>query len=59
MRIIDARWTPIINLLIISCDCGRQFEHRADRWTVRCNCGRTQRIDELRQQWLWEYQKGE
>ena len=36
MRIVSARWTPQINMLLIHCPCGRQHEHRADRWWVCC-----------------------
>lgn len=41
MKIIDARWTPRVNMLLIECLCGNRFEHRSDRWIVRCRrCGR-------------------
>ena len=37
MAIVDARWTPQVNILIIRCNkCQRIIEHRADRWTVHC-----------------------
>ena len=48
LRIVDARWTPVVNMLLIQCDCGRTFEHRADRWNVRCTCGRRENIHWLR-----------
>jgi len=36
-KIIDVRWTPTVNVLAIKCGhCDSVFEHRADRWTVRC-----------------------
>jgi len=38
MELVDARWTPKINILIIHCkECQRTIEHRADRWTVHCH----------------------
>lgn len=50
MQIVDARWTPRINILTIRCSCNRLFKHRADRWTVRCpycscKCGLTKLRD--------------
>jgi len=49
MKIIDARWTPQINILLILCTCGNTFEHRADRWRCRCfNCHREERLDKIR-----------
>jgi len=56
MRIVDVRWTPAINMLVIACECGRRFEHRADRWMVRCSCGRREQIEEMRDRWLREHQ---
>ena len=37
MKIIDAEWTPEINMLLIKCNCGREFWWRADRINVRCS----------------------
>lgn len=38
--IIDADWTPRVNMLVIGCEMhGREvftFRHRADRWRVVC-----------------------
>ena len=48
MKIVDARWTPRVNMLVIVCDCGHEFEHRADRWRVRCPCGRQGHLAVLR-----------
>ena len=48
MKIVGARWTPRVNMLVIVCDCGREFEHRADRWRVRCTCGCQGHLAELR-----------
>jgi len=36
MQIIDAKWTPRVNLLKIKCPCGNEFWYRADRWRVKC-----------------------
>lgn len=65
MRIIDARWTPTINYLIIECECGLRFVHRADRWKVRCHhvgltgiikgCEATAHLGELRQRYAFEH----
>jgi hypothetical protein len=56
MRIVDVRWTPAINMLVIACECGRRSEHRADRWMIRCSCGRREQIEEVRGRWLREHQ---
>jgi len=36
MKIIDAYWTPKINILTIQCSCGTLFKSRADRIRVIC-----------------------
>jgi len=36
MKIIDAIWTPTVNLYVIQCDCGKEFQYRTDRWKIRC-----------------------
>jgi hypothetical protein len=36
MEILDAHWTPKVNILKIQCDCGNQFLHRADKTTIVC-----------------------
>ena len=49
VKIVDAEWTPQINMMVILCDCGVRFRHRADRWHVRCpQCGRRDHLRELR-----------
>lgn len=49
MKIIDARWTPRVNMLMIECNCGNRFEHRADRWIVKCmNCMRQDHLQRMR-----------
>jgi len=53
MRIVDAKWTPRVNMLIIKCTaCDRRFEHRADRWQVRCECGQERHLGALRERML-------
>ena len=41
MEIVTARWTKDVNMLLIKCyHCGKQHEHRSDRWRVICpHCG--------------------
>jgi len=53
MKIIDAKWTPKVNLLKIKCSCGEEFWHRADRWTLQCpRCGQREGIVAVRQREL-------
>ena len=55
MRIVDAFWTKVINYLVILCDCGKQFNHRSDRWNVRCGfCGKVGNLQTLRDRYLNE-----
>ena len=54
MTITSARWTPRVNLLTIRCSCGRLFEHRADRWQVRCVCGRQEGLGAIRERYREE-----
>ena len=50
MKIIDARWTPEVNLLKIKCSCGEEFWHR---WTLQCpECGRQEGIITVRRREL-------
>ena len=49
LRIVGAGWTREVNVLVILCDCGAEFSHRADRWRVRCACGATGTLDVLRE----------
>lgn len=54
MKIVGARWTPGINMMVIACSCGRQFEHRADRWIVHCpQCKRQEHLGSLRENVTW------
>ena len=55
MRIVDAKWTPVVNMLIIDCECTGRISHRADRWNVRCIwCGNRANLTELRARYLEE-----
>lgn len=49
MKIVDVRWTPQMNILTIECLCGKEFEHRADRWNARCACGRSENLGKVRE----------
>jgi len=53
-RILWAKWTPIINMLILKCGrCDAIFEFRCDRWTIRCpSCGKQDSINKLRKEWV-------
>ena len=55
-KIIDGKWTPMINMLIMTCgDCLSIFDHRADRWTVRCpDCGKQAGLGKLRKEYVAE-----
>ena len=51
MRIVDVRWTPVVNMYVVQCECGAKFEHRADRWRATCQkCGASVGVQELRDQ---------
>lgn len=52
MEVIDAKWTPTVNYLLIRCKCGEEFWHRADRFRVRCSgrfCSRTDNLSRMRE----------
>lgn len=49
MKLLDARWTPDVNMLLVGCDCRRTFDHRADRWTIKCDCGAQANLSDLRE----------
>lgn len=36
-KIIDAKWHPKVNYLLIECGCGNRFWHRADRRKITCH----------------------
>ena len=45
MQLLDAVWTPKINMVVIECDCGFMFQRRADMWKVVCpRCGKPTRV---------------
>jgi len=49
MKLIHTSWTPEVNMHVIACDCGKRFEHRADRFKVRCqSCGNAADLGVLR-----------
>lgn len=51
MKIVDARWTPQVNMYVVQCECGTKFEHRSDRWRATCpRCGASVNVQELRDQ---------
>jgi len=53
VEILDIKWTPLVNMMYIKCDCGIRFWHRADRWKVYCRfCKRWENIIELRNNWV-------
>jgi DNA-directed RNA polymerase subunit RPC12/RpoP len=57
MRIVDAIWTPRVNVYRVACGCGRDFQHPADRWSVRCPvCGAWRNLARLR--WAWGKERG-
>lgn len=60
VRIADTRWTPRVNLHLVRCPCGGAWEHRADRWRLRCpKCGATGHLGELRERWVKERKDGD
>ena len=54
-KIIDAKWSPEVNYLIMKCGrCSAIFEHRADKCTVRCpSCGKQSGLDKLRGEYYY------
>ena len=55
MKIIGAKWASKVNILIIKCKCGHEFEHQADRWGVKCpNCMRQEHLQRMRKIEQWE-----
>ncbi|MGW8177248.1 MAG: hypothetical protein ACWGQW_00405 [bacterium] len=50
MIIVDAYWTAWVNVLVMECECGYDFAHRADRWKVKCpKCGATDNLQRMRE----------
>jgi hypothetical protein len=55
VKLVEAVWTPIINWLIIECDCGNNFKHRSDRWWPVCDfCGRKENLGIIRERYVDE-----
>lgn len=59
MRIVSARWTSWVNMLVLQCACAAVWEHRADRWRVRCpRCHACEHLSALRERYLAEHSTG-
>jgi len=55
MKIIDARWTPRINMLLIKCWCSYEFWHQSNRWRAKCGkCGSENNLGKIRDRYLEE-----
>ena len=55
MKIVSAYWTAQVNMLRVRCSCGHTFNHRSDRWKVRCpRCKRHANLGNLRDYYLKE-----
>ena len=54
MNIVDAKWTPRVNLYGIQCHkCKTIFYYRVDRWRIKCEaCGATISSNELREKYV-------
>lgn len=48
MRITGTEETRKGTVVLVKCECGLEIRHPSNRWTVRCNCGRSASISELR-----------
>ena len=59
LKISGARWTDTVNILIIRCEnCNAIFDHRSNRWTVRCpTCGTQGGLNKLREEYILKYLK--
>lgn len=58
MKIVDAKWTANGNILIITCDCGKQFGHKAHRWIVTCpQCNAVANVGDLRNEYVTRQKK--
>ena len=59
MQLLDAVWTPKINMVVIECDCGFMFQRRADMWKVVCpRCGKYDNLAVLRERCNFESLSG-
>lgn len=53
MIIKSSFWTESINMLIILCSCGHEFNHRSDRWVVKCpSCKNKENLQTIRIKYL-------
>lgn len=59
LQILDAIWTPRVNLLVIRCSaCRRHFTHRADRWMAVCpTCKSASHLSLLRASYRQSHQR--
>ncbi len=49
MQIVDAYWTPRVNIYIIQCRCGARFHSPVDLWWHRCpHCQRKECVETIR-----------
>ncbi|KKN08647.1 hypothetical protein LCGC14_1054640 [marine sediment metagenome] len=54
MKITGAKWTPQVNMLLISCLCGNEFLHRSDRWKPKCpKCRTVGHLKQLREDYAF------
>lgn len=59
IRLLDARWTPQINVLRFVCvRHGYLWEARADRWRVCCPAGHEENLGLLREAYCGEKTEG-
>lgn len=55
MKIMDAEWTPRVNMLIIQrFACKNMLKHRSDRWKIKCKCGNSEDLGKLRKEYCYE-----
>jgi len=46
MTVVDVRWTPRVNVLVIRCDCQVTFDHPANYAQAQCPaCGFIQYVE--------------
>jgi len=55
MKIVDACWTPKVNILIVECPCGETIRHPSNRWSVKCKCGNVGHLSVLRDIYVKEF----
>jgi len=53
LKLIDAKWSPRVNILIIQCDCGSVINHAADKVLIHCVlCRAYKNLHKLREEEL-------